>query len=152
VGSRGPAPKPDGQRAGHRKKSDRADVLDVPYVVKPPPLPHPEELHPQALAMYEAMAKSVQALRYEPSDWTLLQITVQLLSDELSPGIKPSAERLKVAMANLAKLGATQPDRLRQGLEARRPSGGTAKPAPPGSGNGDIERRFAAMAKAANGK
>jgi hypothetical protein len=118
-------------------------VLRVPYVIEPPALPDEKDLHPLAVATYHAMAQSAVSKQYEPSEWVLLQITCGMLSEELLPGLRRSAERLKVVMQNLAKLGATQPDRLRRGIDVSRPEGNA--PAAKDDVDADIAAAIAAV-------
>lgn len=123
MGSRGPAPKRDAQRAGHRSKSERADKVVVTQGGKvTAPAPDPEWCD-RAREMYAALTESGQARYFEPSDWALAQVLCDMLSEFYKPGIRRSAELFKHVMQGFQLLGVTEVDRRRARIEVDRKGG-----------------------------
>lgn len=122
MGSRGPAPKRDANRAGHRSKSERADKVVITQggkVTAPAPDPN---WHDRAREMYLALAESGQARYFEPSDWALATLLCDLLTDQLNAPRK-SAEMVKHVLSGFQTLGVTEVDRRRARIEVDRKGG-----------------------------
>src|SRR5436305_10778399 len=73
----GPVPKRSSQR--RRRNTAQVDRIPVRGPVDAPPLDL-EDVHPLAAAMYEALAKSAQAVCMEPSDWEYARWTAFIQS------------------------------------------------------------------------
>jgi hypothetical protein len=121
MGTRGPAPKRDATRAGHRSKAYKADTIVCRDGVT---APHPDEAwHPRAREAYDDFAISGQTKYWEPSDWRMLLIACDNL-DRHYTAARPSAEMFKHTMDILKALGATEADRRRMRIEVERPEDG----------------------------
>lgn len=118
MGSRGPVPKRSSERAGHRTRAERPDVVRAAEPVKAPPARR--GWHPQARAWYRSLARSGQSRYFEPSDWELARLAAELLSRQLRSD-RPSAELLKVVYSAMSALGTTEADRRRMRIEVERP-------------------------------
>lgn len=145
--TRGPIPKRDRERAGHRAKAERADsvVRHEPVAVPPPRESWSEETR----AYYLGLADSAMAEFYEPADWQHALATMELLEEfyEKQGTSKPmSADRMKTMFYELGKLGATESDRRRLRVEGHRPGSGEDEDAPTPS-EGILDR----FGKAASG-
>lgn len=123
MGSRGPVPKRSAERAGHRTKAERPDVVRVAEPAKAPPARR--GWAPAAKAWYRALARSGQSRYFEPSDWELARLVADLLSRQLRAE-RPSAEMVKACLAAMASLGTTEADRRRMRIEVERPVAGAA--------------------------
>ncbi len=118
MGTRGPVPKRSSERAGHRTRAERPDVVRL---AEPAPAPPARRgWAPQARAWYRALARSGQARYFEPSDWELARLVAELLSRQLRAE-RPSAEMVKACLAAMASLGTTEADRRRMRIEVERP-------------------------------
>jgi hypothetical protein len=117
MGQRGPVPKREAERAGHRAKADKPDTVKTQGKVDAPPVD--PSWHPRAAEMYLAVAESGQSKFFEPSDWALARV----LCDQLTwyyESSRPSAELLKHVLHGFAQLGVTESDRRRQRIEVER--------------------------------
>ena len=144
MGTRGPAPKRDAQRAGHRPADYAADKVELDEPVDVPPANI--AWHQTAIDWYKSLAKSGQSFWYEPSDWAKAQIIAAGISDyctdvDAGPAFddngKPLSARfanaatLKVLLSEMASLGVTEQDRRRMRIEVTRKRGDDDKPAGP---------------------
>lgn len=133
MGTRGPAPKRDAERAGHRSAEYAADKVALNEAVEVPPAK--ESWHETALAWYASLAKSGQSRFYEPSDWAKAWLLADALSEyctdvAIGPAYddngKPitgrfaNAATLKVLLSEMASLGVTEQDRRRMRIEVER--------------------------------
>ena len=118
MGSRGPLPKRSTERAGHRTRAEQPDRVHLRTPVRVPPAHR--SWHPQAKAWYRALARSGQARYFEPSDWELARLVCELLTRQLASG-KPQAAVLQTIFAAMQRLGTTEADRRRMGIEVERP-------------------------------
>lgn len=118
MGSRGPVPKRSSERAGHRTRAERPDVVRAAEPVKAPPARR--GWHPQAKAWYRSLARSGQSRYFEPSDWELARLIADLLTKQLTSE-RPSAEMVKACLAAMSALGTTEADRRRMRIEVERP-------------------------------
>jgi hypothetical protein len=133
MGTRGPAPKRDAERAGHRSADYSADHVELDEPVEIPPAK--VSWHDNAIAWYEALAKSGQSRWYEPSDWAKAWLIADALSEyctdvAVGPAFddngKPingrfaNAATLKVLFSEMASLGVTESDRRRMRIEIER--------------------------------
>jgi hypothetical protein len=137
MGTRGPVPKRDDQRAGHRAKSERARKLKTSDVLIPEPR---EEWHPAARDVFDAASLSPVSGTYDSASWAMLVLLCDLLDTHYTAS-RPSAEMFKHAMGLSARLLLTPADQLRARIEVTAPTG-DEDPADVG----DIEKRFAALA------
>lgn len=113
--TRGPAPKRDEQRAGHRTKAEAADrVQAFSRVAVPPPDP---KWSVSARRMYRSLAESGQARYFEPSDWEFARLTAEL---QTATETQPSANAWKIVFENWSALGATENARRRMRIEVDR--------------------------------
>jgi len=122
MGSRGPVPKRSSERAGHRTKAERPDVVRIAEPAKAPRARR--GWAPAAKAWYRALARSGQSRYFEPSDWELARLVAELLSRQLRAE-RPSAEMVKACLAAMASLGTTEADRRRMRIEVERPEEGS---------------------------
>ena len=100
MGARGPAPKRDAERMGHRKKktveeTGGAVTSEIPAVVVQLPavagetysgyvIPAPDQSwHNIAMMMWDAATKSGQTIFYEPSDWASLYLLCESVSRDM---------------------------------------------------------------------
>ena len=80
MGSRGPVPKHSDQR--RRTNSPKAETVPVlPRQIDAPPAD--PDWHPTALAFYESLAISGQAVFYQPSDWAVAVLVAESMSRDL---------------------------------------------------------------------
>jgi hypothetical protein len=115
--ARGPVPKRDEARRRRNKPEKSTDTVEAQGRVKAPPA----NAHWHALAkrFYAGLKTSAQAKFYEPSDWQVAHVTMELLSNELR-ATKPSASMVAVIFQQLNGLGATEGDRRRMRIEIER--------------------------------
>lgn len=88
AGTRGPIPKRSDQKHGHRTKAELAAVTKVETqgVVADAPAAD-ESWHPIALAWYESLRSSGQAVFYQPSDWATAVLVAESMSRDLRPQV-----------------------------------------------------------------
>ena len=146
--TRGPLPKRDAERAGHKGPAAKADKVRMQEPVDAPPPRSSWEA--RTLDWYDALQRSVMAQFYEPSDW-MHALMVGDLVDEFyggshEDGRPMSGEKLKQMFAELDKLGVTESSRRRLRVEGHRPGSDEDEDAPTPSGA--VLDRFQ---KAANG-
>lgn len=121
MGTRGPLPKRDAERAGHNAKSERADQVRAFATV---PVPEADPYwHADAKEWYDSLAISGQSRFYEPSDWQFARVVATMLSDLLNAD-RPTAEMFKAIDAAMDKLAVTESARRRQRIEVERPASG----------------------------
>lgn len=109
----GPPPKRDAERRRRNKRPIATTTVDVATLVKQEiQVPVPDnKWHPTAFQWYASLARSGQAVFYEPSDWALAYVTAENLSRELAPKMqqvgfdaegRPRYERVSFPMAGSA--------------------------------------------------
>jgi len=133
MGTRGPAPKRDAERAGHRSADYAADHVELDEAVEVPPAK--TSWHDTAIAWYQSLAKSGQSHFYEPSDWAKAWLLADALSEYCTDvavgeafddngrpitGRFANAATLKVILSEMASLGVTESDRRRMRIEVER--------------------------------
>lgn len=132
MGTRGPAPK----RSDRRRRVNQPDVP----VVKPPAAAEArapaakKDWHPIAKRWYWSLAKSGQAVFYEPGDWETAWVLAESMSREFKPQVvgatvdgepvvmevPPRAAALVAWRQTMAVLLVTEGDRRRVGVELQR--------------------------------
>lgn len=90
MGTRGPVPVRSDQR--RRTNSPEAQVVAVTTERTVPVPPADSEWHPVALAWYEALADSGQAIFYEPSDWATAYLVAESMHRDLGPQVVGTTE------------------------------------------------------------
>lgn len=83
----GPPPKRDAERRRRNKKAVETTTVDLAELASQPvdvPVA-PEEWHPIASQWFDSLARSGQAVFYEPSDWATALMLGEALSRELNP-------------------------------------------------------------------
>jgi hypothetical protein len=133
MGTRGPAPKRDAERAGHRPANFDADHVELDEPVEIPE--GDESWHRQAKAWFDSLTKSGQSRWYEPSDWAKAYLIAEGLNEyfrdvDAGPAFddngRPLSARfanaatLKVLLSEMASLGVTESDRRRMRIEVTR--------------------------------
>lgn len=123
MGSRGPVPKRSDQRRRTNKNPD-GEITRAPAGARGSARRAADPgWHPLIRELYYDIRKSGQAQFYEPSDWGMLRIGCQVMSDQMNSG-KPSAVMFASWDALMARLLVTEGDRrrLRVELEREKPS------------------------------
>lgn len=83
-GAGGPVPK----RSSQRRRTNSPEPESVPVDGGSVEQPAAEESwHPAASAWYESLARSGQAIFYEPSDWATAYLIAESMSRELKPQV-----------------------------------------------------------------
>lgn len=113
----GPIPKRTEERRRRNKPETPLKTVTVEGAVKIPKAD--PTWHPRARRLYESFEHSGMVKFWEPSDWHTAKLLMHLLSVELRK-TKPSPAMVGVVMAGLTKLGATEGDRRRMGIEIER--------------------------------
>ena len=110
----GPVPK----RASQRRRRNHVVVDRIPVrgSVEAPPLDL-EGVHPLAAAMYEALAKSAQAIYMEPSDWEYARWAAFVQSKAAQ---RPTAMMVLAVDKMLSNLMVTEAERRRVRVEIDR--------------------------------
>lgn len=137
MGDRGPVPNRSNQR--RRVNAPEIPIDEAPASEDVEQLPADSDWHPIALAWYESLAKSGQAIFYEPSDWATAYLVAESLSRDLKPqyvGVtygndsSPIFEEIPIKGASLAaylkafgNLLTTEGDRRRMRIELARAQG-----------------------------
>jgi hypothetical protein len=94
MGARGPVGKRDDERRRRNKPETPTTTVDLSaQLLEPVEIPAAGEIgadedrewHPIARLWYESLAKSGQAVFYEPSDWAAAYVLAETLSRELHP-------------------------------------------------------------------
>lgn len=87
MGSRGPVPKRSDAR--RRRNAPEVPVTKVnvsELIAQEVEIPvADEDWHPTAIAWFESLSRSAQAVMFEPSDWSTAYILAEALSRELKP-------------------------------------------------------------------
>lgn len=152
----GPPPKRSDQRRRTNEPEVPVTVADgAPTVEIPAGDP---EWHPVALAWFESLAKSGQAVFYEPSDWAVAVVLAESISRELQPqpivvgkgadatvemhALPPKAASIAAWLKGMTALMATEGDRRRLSLELQRPAPATGEEAGNVSWLDDARRRL----------
>jgi len=120
VGSRGPVPQRSDQR--RRRNVDPAGPVTKAAAGtsrRRRPRPADPEWHKLIRELYGDIAESGQSAFYEPSDWGMLRVGCQVMSDQMLSG-KPSAVMFASWDALMARLLVTEGDRRRLRLELER--------------------------------
>lgn len=110
----GPVPKRSSQR--RRRNHVQVDRISVRGPVEAPPLDL-ADVHPLAAAMYEALARSAQAVYMEPSDWEYARWVAFVQSKAAQ---KPTAMMVLAVDRMLSNLMVTEVDRRRVRVEIER--------------------------------
>lgn len=124
MGSRGPVPKRSDQRRRVNKNPD-GPVTKAPAGEPVQPegastASAPDPLwHPLIAELWVAAGRSGQSAFWEPSDWAMLKVGSQVMSDQLGSG-RPSAVMFAAWDALMARLLMTEGDRRRLRLELER--------------------------------
>lgn len=152
MGERGPLPKRDEARAGHRSKAERADkVVPTRNAVVDAPAPSREWCN-EARAWYLSLAESGESFYFEPSDWQYAFTLAAMLS-RLLTSARPSAQLAKVVFDAMESLGTTEGARRRMRIEVdreRKPA--TGDPDATVTATGDVAARFQALRAVEGGK
>lgn len=126
--STGPVPKRSSERR-RRNKPEGGSVTSVPVAAEMVECPPADEgWHPIARDWYESLAKSGQAVFYEPSDWA----TARYVAEAMSRGLESSrfsAQLFAAVSAAMTELLTTEGARRRARLEIERGAVGDEKPA-----------------------
>jgi len=123
MGDRGPVPKRSDQRRRTNKPEDGLEVTKAPAAESVPVPEGDPQWHPIARDWFDSLAKSGQAVFYEPSDWATARYVADAMSRNLSTG-RFSAQLFAAVMAASTTLLVTEGDRRRVRLElARAPAG-----------------------------
>jgi hypothetical protein len=131
MGTRGPVPKPEGQR---RRRNATAAAPTKAETATTSTMPPPDDdWHPAARDWYKALATSSQARYYEPSDWATAWVVAESLSRDLKPKFVgfgedgPIYAPMPLAGASLTSylraatlLLVTEADRRRMALDLKR--------------------------------
>ena len=124
----GPVPKRSSERR-RRNKPDGAAVTSVSAAQQVVECPPPDESwHPIARDWYDSLAKSGQAVFYEPSDWATARYVAEAMSRGLSSS-RFSAQLFAAVSSAMTELLTTEGARRRARLEIERDGGGEEKPA-----------------------
>lgn len=117
MGSHGPVPKRKEERRRQNKPETPVTTVKTTGKVKAPSAD--PEWHPLAGDLYRSFKKSGQTRFWEPSDWQTARVQCHLLSVELRK-TKPSPAMIGNIFSALARLGVTEGDRRRMGIEIER--------------------------------
>lgn len=144
MGSRGPVPKRDDNRAGHRSKSERADKVVATMGAVDAPAPD-STWAPEARDWYLSLARSGQSFYYEPSDWQRHRLTARMIH-ELVTSSRPSAELFKAVQSAMDAALDTEAARRRNRIEVdrERPTTGSDDAATDDAA-AKVAERFAAL-------
>ncbi len=114
----GPIPKRVAERAGHRSREERESVtvVEIRDGVKIPAAD--TGWHRIAHNLYAAAIQSGQSKWYEPTDWQMLHLICDELTEHLNG--KRSAMKLQVLNQMLSNLLMTEADRRRVNMEVER--------------------------------
>jgi hypothetical protein len=119
AGRSGRTPKRSTEKMGHRTKAELASIDRIQVagtVEQPPAYTH---WHPIARDWYRALAKSGQAIFYEPSDWAAAQYAAEAISKNLNAA-KFSSQLFAAAWSALNDLMTTEGSRRRMRVELER--------------------------------
>ena len=127
-GKGGMVPKRASERMGHRSKAEKESVDKVQVVGSVEVPPADPEWHRIAQHWYESLAKSGQAVFFEPSDWGAAQYVAQAMHDSLDTGGgKISASSFSGVWSAMNDLLTTEGSRRRVRLELERTGKDAAK-------------------------
>ena len=116
MGTRGPAPKRDAERAGHNAKSEAATTAKMRGRVHQPDPRH--GWSDETVAWYQSLASSGQSKWYEPSDWQqALWVGDQMEEQRLNP----SAAQAAIVLKGMQDLGVSETARRHMRIEIERP-------------------------------
>lgn len=118
MGVTGPVPKRSEELIRRNKPETPIDKIQAYGEVKPPTL---RIKQPRGIVrdLYEGFKNSAQAKYYEPSDWEMIRLTLQLLDNELKAK-KANGQIIAVIMSTLGDLLATEGSRRRVRMEIDR--------------------------------
>lgn len=126
--STGPVPKRSSERR-RRNKPEGPEVTSAPATTQTVECPLPDESwHEIARDWYGSLAKSGQAIFYEPSDWA----TARYVAEAMSRGLQASrfsAQLFAAVSAAMTELLTTEGARRRARLEIHRGPVSNEKPA-----------------------
>lgn len=117
MGSTGPIPKRSEERRRRNRPETPVTAAKVAGKVAVPAAD--PEWHKYARGLYCSFKKSGQSRFWEPSDWETARVQCHLLSVELRKS-KPSPAMVGSIFSVLARLGVTEGDRRRMGIEINR--------------------------------
>lgn len=124
----GPVPKRSSERR-RRNKPEGAEVTTVPVAEQQVECPPADDSwHQIARDWYDSLAKSGQAVFYEPSDWA----TARYVAEAMSRGLQASrfsAQLFAAVSSAMTELLTTEGARRRARLELERGGKGEEKPA-----------------------
>src|SRR5690606_29144661 len=108
----GPPPKRDAERVRRNKPDYETDTVVALGEVEVPPL---NLRKPKALVqdIYDSHKASAQARYYEPSDWQILRLNLQLLDQELKKPHGVNGQVIATIMSTFTSLMSTEGDRRR---------------------------------------
>jgi hypothetical protein len=162
----GPAPKRDAERRRRNKPDVATTTVDVAGLISEDiEIPAVDEAwHPVARLWYESLARSGQAVFYEPSDWATAYVLAETLDRDLQP--KPvvitdadgdqrvemhtmplKGSSLTAILKGMTSLMVTEGDRRRLRIELERERGKQELPA----GVADITQQRGARVRQAQG-
>lgn len=119
MGTRGPVPKDSNRRIRRNKEdSEGLDVIQSSGVTDAPSLGITDPHHLVA-ELYDSVQDSAYAHYYEPSDWMMLQVNLEMLDRQLKSS-KPSAQMVASIYSMFSNLLVTEGDRRRVKLEIER--------------------------------
>ena len=142
----GPPPKRDAERRRRNPKAVPTTTVDLETLItQPVEIPEADGgWHPVAAQWYESLARSGQAIFYEPSDWATAYTLAETLSRELNPQFisyvdKETGETmaewvtmpikgasLNAILKGMTALMVTEGDRRRLSIELERKRGADA--------------------------
>lgn len=113
---RGPAPKPDDQRARRNKPELEWTDLGSSPVAKAPPLPGSSKFSVETRRWYRAWTRAPQASQFTLTDWLTLHMLAPLVDSYYAD---PTPAKLGEIRQGHAKLGATIDDRMKLRLRVQ---------------------------------
>lgn len=115
MGTRGPAPKREGQRRRRNKPDTPVEHVANTAPPEPPPLDLPD-CHPLAAALYDALRTSPESAYLTPASWQRARVSALVLSQQLTSG-KPSAVMYSALQADWKALLIDAGELRRLGIE-----------------------------------
>lgn len=106
MGERGPIPKPEAMRRRRNESAGPVDRAASGRAFRRPPAAN-RKWHPVARRWFEALARSGQAIFYEPSDWATAYLVAESMSRDLLPQYVGTTDDGKVIEAVLPLKGAS---------------------------------------------
>lgn len=115
MGTRGPAPKREGQRRRRNKPDTPVEHVAGAGAPEPPPLDLPNAHH-LAVDLYDALRNSAEAAYLTPAAWQRARVSALVLSQQLASG-KPSAVMYSALQADWKALLIDAGELRRLGIE-----------------------------------